>query len=228
MVRALQGLTTPLFHYKARVYHPRLGRFLQTDPVGYKDDQDLYTYVGNDPYSKADPSGKIAFLIPAAVAAWRIYNAIDTVETVVGSVTVLASATATNGEKLAAGVELAGSMLGGRSGRQAAGGAVRAVEGGAAKGGTYVLKNPDGTVVKTGRTNDLARREGEHGRGHPDKTFEVDKRTDNRAAQRGREQDLHDANPSAHADNGGLDKINGIRPNNPRRDEYLREGRKLP
>jgi RHS repeat-associated protein len=24
-------------------------RFLQGDPVGYKDDMDLYTYVGNDP-----------------------------------------------------------------------------------------------------------------------------------------------------------------------------------
>jgi hypothetical protein len=68
-----------------------------------------------------------------AVAAWRIYNAIDTVETVVSSVTVLASATATNGEKLAASVELGGSFLAGRSGRQAASGAVRAVGGGAAK-----------------------------------------------------------------------------------------------
>jgi hypothetical protein len=58
------------------------------------------------------------------------------------------------------------------------------VEALAAKGGTYVLKDAEGTVVKTGRTNNLARREAEHGRKHPDKTFEVDKRTDSRAAQR--------------------------------------------
>src|SRR5262249_11046276 len=36
-----------LYHYKARVYHSALGRFMQVDPVGYKDDIDLYAYVGD-------------------------------------------------------------------------------------------------------------------------------------------------------------------------------------
>jgi RHS repeat-associated protein len=49
---------TGLYYYRARYYSPQLGRFLQVDPVGYKDDVDLYTYVGNDPLDKTDPSGK--------------------------------------------------------------------------------------------------------------------------------------------------------------------------
>jgi RHS repeat-associated protein len=51
---------TGLYYYRARYYHPEIGRFLQTDPIGYGDGMNWYAYCQNGPIGRTDPSGCVA------------------------------------------------------------------------------------------------------------------------------------------------------------------------
>ncbi|MFA5952536.1 MAG: RHS repeat-associated core domain-containing protein [Hyphomicrobium sp.] len=55
---------TGLYHYKARVYAPVLGRFLQPDPIGEAGGINLYAYTLNDPVNLVDPDGLQAIQLP--------------------------------------------------------------------------------------------------------------------------------------------------------------------
>jgi hypothetical protein len=46
-----------LYYYRARMYSPTWGRFLQPDPIGYAGGANLYAYVNNDPVNNTDPQG---------------------------------------------------------------------------------------------------------------------------------------------------------------------------
>ncbi len=52
---------TGLYYYRARYYKPDIGRFLQTDPIGYASGLNMYTYVGNNPVNYTDPYGLFRF-----------------------------------------------------------------------------------------------------------------------------------------------------------------------
>ncbi len=59
------------YHYRARTYLPQVGRFLQTDPIGYGAGANLYAYVGADPMNYADPLGLCPWYVPSSSRTFR-------------------------------------------------------------------------------------------------------------------------------------------------------------
>jgi RHS repeat-associated protein len=55
--RRIDAETNGLLYYRARIYSPTLGRFMQPDPIGYRGGRNLYAYVKNDPLNLTDLYG---------------------------------------------------------------------------------------------------------------------------------------------------------------------------
>jgi RHS repeat-associated protein len=59
--------TFGFYEYRARAYHPVLGRFMSEDPKGFDaGDYNLFRYCGNDPEDRVDPMGLDPVLIDSA------------------------------------------------------------------------------------------------------------------------------------------------------------------
>jgi RHS repeat-associated protein len=65
--------TNGLYNFRARMYSPVLGRFMQVDPIGTRGGVNLYAYVGNDPLNLLDPYG-LSPDSPLSKAATSFYN----------------------------------------------------------------------------------------------------------------------------------------------------------
>jgi hypothetical protein len=83
------------------------------------------------------------------------------------------------------------------------------------RGGVYKLLDELGNVMRTGRTNNLARREAEHQRAYPDLHMQPIAGTDDPVTRRGLEQMAQDEYNAAY------DLIRGIAPDNPNYQGYM-------
>ena len=67
-----------LYDLRNRFYSPDIGRFLQTDPIGFHGGNNLYRYCGNNPVTRWDPFGLQGLAAPTLSEGWTA--TVDTVK----------------------------------------------------------------------------------------------------------------------------------------------------
>ncbi len=64
-----------VYEYRARIYHPGLGRFMSEDPKGFDaGDYNLFRYCGNDPVDRTDPMGLDFYQRGGSEGDWSKFN----------------------------------------------------------------------------------------------------------------------------------------------------------
>jgi len=71
-----------MYSYKARIYSPTLGRFLQPDPAGYPDGPNNYNYAVSDPINHMDPNG----MLDADELTYEFSDAFNAIDQIVNDV----------------------------------------------------------------------------------------------------------------------------------------------
>jgi RHS repeat-associated protein len=234
---------TGLTFYRARYYHPGIGRFASRDPAGMADAVSPYAYVGNNPINLIDPWG-LAAASPQSIQLAQANTSyfgkavsnvlpegapIVTIGNAIGGVAAYLTGKATGDQSLAdaasqglaetKGANLDALLLLGTVGR-----------GGTKTFQTYTRTNPTTGEVYSGRTSGTGTPEQNvinRNRNSPlnNKGFDdpiPDRSSSNPAAIRGREQQLIEQFGGAKSQGGtSANKINGVSPANQNRQRYL-------